>query len=374
MDWLKALSESYPAPVDSEDFVLSFDLSQRDELKAFYQKYGFVVVKNVVDENQINKTAEEIWSCKDGTLWEPSGVKRDDPLTWDDPNWMKKFGDVKNGFVNGFSEEELYWSWENRQNPNIYKLFTIILNREDLWVKFDRYGLMRPTKNIRLKNTSATDSPKFISRPQWLTEENWLHWDQNPWRQPNFKGVQGLLALSDSTEDSGGFICVPGSHHIMKQWGENNKSSYSGVEFVAISPEDPLTKFAQKITLRKGSFLLWDSRTLHANYANRGSEFRIVQYITYFPALKDEEDENGGDTKKMRAFQVRVWGHHGHYPPPVLTNLGEKLLGARNWKTGVLECEWRRRTYFTPLNILVVVGLVCVASVFVVRWQIKKEQ
>jgi len=201
---------------------------------------------------------------------------------------------------------------------------------------------MRPTKQIPLKNAKPSDSPTFMDKPEWLTVEQWLHWDQNPWGQPNFKGVQGLLALSNSTEDTGGFLCVPGSHLVMKEWGEKNKHHSHSVEFVEIPRDDSLYKFTQKITLRKGSFVVWDSRTLHANYANRSSQFRIVQYITYFTALKDSEDENEGDTKKMRTFQVRAWGHQGHYPPPVLTHLGEKLLGARNWSTGKLDCDWKK--------------------------------
>jgi len=294
-------------------------------------------------------------------------VERDDPLTWDNPNWMKKFGDVKNGFVNGFSYEELKWSWENRQSPNIYKLFTIILGRNDLWVKFDRYGHMRPTKQIPLKKARPYDPPAFIDKPEWLTGEQWLHWDQNPWAQPNFKGVQGVLALSNSTEDTGGFLCVPGSHLVMKEWGEKNKQHSHSIEYVEIPRNDSLYNFTQKITLRKGSFLVWDSRTLHANYANRSSQFRTVQYITYFPAIKDSEDENEGETKKMRTFQVRAWGHQGHYPPPLLTHLGEKLLGARNWTTGNLECDWRKpRVISIPVGIAVCAAVIISLSLLVV--------
>jgi len=331
--------------------------------REFFQKYGFVVVRDVVDSEQVTKTVDEIWSCKEGPQWEVSCVVRDDPLTWDNNNWMRKFGDVKNGFVNGFSETEVRESWNNRQNPNIYELFCNILGRDDLWVKFDRYGLMRPTKDIKIKAPTT----RLIDRPEWLTVENWLHWDQNPWRQPQFKGVQGLLALSDSTENTGGFICVPGSHHIFTAWAQHYIDNSSGVEFVQISSEDPIKNFAQKITLRKGSFIIWDSRTLHANYANRSSVFRVVQYITYFPAILDSEDENEGDTKRMRVFQVRAWGFEGRYPSPQLTQLGEKLLGARDWSTGKLQIEWnpinsrnKKISIFLSLFIIAVITAVIV--------------
>ncbi len=62
--------------------------------------------------------------------------------------------------------------WENRQHPNVVKLFQT-LKREDLWVKFDRYGMMRPTKGIAFKSNNGDGSVIFEDRPEWRSKPNW---------------------------------------------------------------------------------------------------------------------------------------------------------------------------------------------------------
>jgi hypothetical protein len=64
--------------------------------------------------------------------------------------------------------------WENRQHPNIVKLFQILLKQEDLWVKYDRYGMMRPTKGIAFKNNDDDDGSVVLEdRPEWRSKPNW---------------------------------------------------------------------------------------------------------------------------------------------------------------------------------------------------------
>lgn len=63
--------------------------------------------------------------------------------------------------------------WENRQHPNIVKLFQLVLKRDDLWVKFDRYGMMRPTKGIAFKNDNGDGSVTLEDKPEWRSKPNW---------------------------------------------------------------------------------------------------------------------------------------------------------------------------------------------------------
>lgn len=48
-------------------YTLNFTMDQLDEIKAFFEKYGFVVVRNVLSEKQIEETIEEIWKIIEGT-------------------------------------------------------------------------------------------------------------------------------------------------------------------------------------------------------------------------------------------------------------------------------------------------------------------
>lgn len=61
--------------------------------------------------------------------------------------------------------------WENRQHPNVVALFQKILKEEHIWVSFDRYGMMRPTKGISFKNN--TNDQIIEDRPQWKSKANW---------------------------------------------------------------------------------------------------------------------------------------------------------------------------------------------------------
>ena len=33
-----------------------------------------------------------------------------------------------------------------------------------------------------------------VHRPEWETEGEWIHWDQNPWEEPHFERVHGAWA------------------------------------------------------------------------------------------------------------------------------------------------------------------------------------
>ena len=57
---------------------------------------------------------------------------------------------------------------------------------------------------------------------KWKTLDTWLHWDKNPWVYPDFSTVQGLITLTDHTEDSGWFCCILKFHLKLREWAENN--------------------------------------------------------------------------------------------------------------------------------------------------------
>lgn len=56
----------------------------------------------------------------------------------------------------------------------------------------------------------------------------------------------------------------------------------SGCLVDLLNPDD--SKLTQKITMRRGSMVIWDSRLPHGNWPNDDDKFRLVLYHTYFPA------------------------------------------------------------------------------------------
>lgn len=77
------------------------------------------------------------------------------------------------GFISHMSDVVTKMCWENRQHPNVVKLFQILLKQDDLWVKFDRYGMMRPTKGIAFKKDDSDGSMTLEDRPEWQSKPNW---------------------------------------------------------------------------------------------------------------------------------------------------------------------------------------------------------
>lgn len=63
--------------------------------------------------------------------------------------------------------------WENRQHPNVVQLFQTLLKQEDLWVKLDRYGMMRPTQGIAFRSERDDGSVVLEDKPEWRSKSNW---------------------------------------------------------------------------------------------------------------------------------------------------------------------------------------------------------
>jgi len=67
-------------PRDAQGYVKTFLPNQADEIHSFFERYGVVVVQDVLDATDIEHSIDAIWSSPE---LESRGVKRDDPETWD---------------------------------------------------------------------------------------------------------------------------------------------------------------------------------------------------------------------------------------------------------------------------------------------------
>jgi len=195
-------------PLDSEGYCQSFTYDQTEEIKHFFDIYGFVVVRSILPEENIKATLADVFR--------KARVNPTRPESWLTLNWNEVFESKYNamrGFL-GYDYALSQAAWNNRQLPSVHQAFQAIFNQRNLWVKMDRYGFMRPTRGL-------TASPTFkVDKVDWETERNWVHWDQNPWLEPEFCRVQALFTLTDHTSISGGFHCIPGFTHYFKKYAE----------------------------------------------------------------------------------------------------------------------------------------------------------
>jgi poly-beta-hydroxyalkanoate depolymerase len=65
--------------------IVSFTVDQAEQYKEFFDKYGFVVVRDIIPKEDLLKTIDEIWheaeTTKDSLADIPT-VDRYDPTTW----------------------------------------------------------------------------------------------------------------------------------------------------------------------------------------------------------------------------------------------------------------------------------------------------
>ena len=206
--------------------------------------------------------------------------------------------------------------WDNRQHPKVYQAFAEIWGEEKLWVSLDRANMKPPARE---------------DKPDW-NNRGMIHWDLDTSQQPIQFGVQGVLYLTDTAEDQGGFQCVPGFNNTFEEWVKTQPEDRN--------PHNPdLAGLDVKVIPgNAGDLLIWHRLLAHGNGHNTSDKPRLAQYITMSPAPADDES----------ARQARVTSWQERRPMPnwpgdpraweqekqqtaELTSLGKKLLGVDPW-------------------------------------------
>ena len=272
----------------------------------FWQHNGFVIIRNAVSMADVEATV--------ALLWEFQEMDPRDSKSWYRPqlreNNMKELNN--SGMVECYNNQLL---WDNRQNPRVYDAFVDLWDREDLWVTIDRANLNPPNRHGR-------DFSGFI------------HWDADTSLTPLPVNVQGVLALSDTTPETGGFQCVPGLYRDLENWLLSQPKE-----------RDPFvpdlngyeTEF---VPMKAGELAIWNCLQPHGVRPNKSETVRMAQYISMVPAEEENEIIREWRTKSWAerippdgyAFpgDPRNW-EQDRYPKAKLSPLGEKLLGIQSW-------------------------------------------
>ena len=250
-----------------------FSYSELDNAKKFFLEHGFCVIKDIIDNELIEKRIDEIWNHP---AYLGNGlINRYNPETWNNSNnW---YTDDK-GFLDlncGYSYVDLEYYWKIRFHPKILSTFKYFLE-EDILLRLDRTGIMRPTKNIKLNNGYMVD------KPEWKTKDGWLHVDYNPFIDYKKFNIQGLLTLTEQTKTSGGFCCVPDFNKNIIDWRKRQQQQeFDFDDIYFFNKDDPVQKDIFRLEAPQGSLILWDGRTAHSNYSNDDNTFRIVDYVNF---------------------------------------------------------------------------------------------
>jgi hypothetical protein len=266
--------------------------------------HGYVIVHHAVPRENLEAVVDDIWRH--------TGANPNNPETWYRRDVIRPVGMV---------EMYHYQSmWNNRQNPHLYDIFRAIHRTDELAVSIDRVGLKPPDN---------PDHPEY-------DHKGMIHWDTDMTKYPDIPfHVQGVLALSDTEPDMGGFQCIPETYQHLEEFLktqirekiESRNPDYTGY---------PITR----PRLAAGDILIWTSLLLHGNGHNTSNKVRLCQYISMNPSARM--------TEEMRQARIQSWENNTHpqsrsFPgdprrieeerssPAQLTDLGRKLLGLDAW-------------------------------------------
>ena len=256
-------------PLDDDGYAQAFDpLEDEAGFVACWQRYGMVVSRRAVPTATCTQACQRMGEIVHQLSH--GACQLDDPASWAqvprDPAGAPLFS---RGFFEVYHDAVLA---ELRQAVRVYLHHVLIWGRADLWTSFDRLGLKLP------------DHEESYGLP--------LHVDQNPLVHPDFRTVQGVLALADCPLERGTFLAVPGSRQHFPEYAA---MATNRGEFVQLDTAHPiaatLAAQAQALPLRAGDLVSWDSRTTHANTANLSSQPRFVAYLAAGPVPAEKTAE-----------------------------------------------------------------------------------
>jgi len=331
--------------IDKEGYLKSFSLDEGENIRNFFNNFGFVVIRDVFNPEECTATIDDIWN-----YIKKNKIDRNDRETWSRRYWSGT-GLAEEGII-GFDCIFTHRTIQNRQNPNLHKAASIILGSPNLLVNHDRYGLFRPTKasptaeiersmqsmyNIHLDmnpwhyvfaensdhSHQVLDSLKYKSNQDFITENN------EPGCLKQFElNIQCLVNLADNHKEDGGFQVIPGFHHHLADFVQHSKDTLgkrfgTRSTFIILPVDQPLHKNALRVTARAGSMVIWDQRVAHGSAPNCSHNARYAQFFKIFYSnISPSRAERRSAAVKRELAKVGF---------TEVTPLGEKLFGLKPW-------------------------------------------
>ncbi|MFJ3881023.1 phytanoyl-CoA dioxygenase family protein [Streptomyces sp. NPDC090077] len=332
--YFSADGESYftPTPLRNLRKTRPLRVLSQDDF-AFWQTYGYTVVRQAVPAAAARRLLDFAWRFQDMDPARPDTWYRERPYRSPLDRDLHVYG-----FVEAYHHQLL---WDTRQARRVHDAFADVWDCEELWVSLDRLCLNPPNVGNRDRALATPADEGFDIA---------LHWDVDTTLPVLPQRVQGILALTDTAEDTGGFQCAPELFRVLDHWRTGRppgrdpfRPGTDPAEFPVVRPE-----------LRAGDLLVFNGLLPHgvAPNTSRGG-VRAVQYLSMMPALEEHRQLRESRICSWRTLGTPDWNptllgdalrHESlRYGPARLTGLGERLLGLAPWATAD-RSERRERT------------------------------
>jgi hypothetical protein len=225
--------------------------------------------------------------------------------------------------------------WDLRQDYRIVDVFAQIWNTYDLIVSMDGLSIMCPPE---IREGYCKPWP-HVDQAILRRQDNIAHNNNPPIgfiSESSLKSkpftIQGQFLFEDSFNGDGGFYCIPKSHLKFTKFAPKLEALNQTESERGKARTDFLKKFfnqskdelgnpyhTKHITARRGSLILWDSRTVHWNQhaskdrpSSKKPKVRMVGYLCYVPKARLTNEDRA---LRIEAFKNGVsTGHNPAYP------------------------------------------------------------
>jgi len=185
------------------------------------------------------------------------------------------------------------FAWLARTNRKITGIFKSLWETDELVASFDG---------------CCYYSYDHVGEPSY-----WTHTDQSSMKKGKHC-LQSFISLTDNVERT--LIVYRGSHKLheeyFKEYEIENPSDWNIINEEYI---ERLEDTKEYLEIKKGSLVVWDSRTFHQNTCGTPTccEERLVQYLCYLPKQNELNDEYTQNQRKY-FFNNRRTTNHWPYP------------------------------------------------------------
>lgn len=247
-------------------------------IKQEFEEKGYVVIPNVLNENEIVEYICEFNKWMDSVP---------------DSDYLHNLIDY-HGIFKYFQVGHQRFAWLLRTNPKILNIFKSLWNTDELVVSFD--GCC------------------YYPQEYKGTHSYWIHSDQSSLKK-GLCCIQSFASLTPNKERT--FIVYEGSHKLHEDYS-NTYNIQNPSDWNPIKEEYVETIQDRKriLNIEAGSLVLWDSRTFHQNTCGpeKCKEERLVQYLCYLPKNNENNDDHAQYSRLECFHNLRTTNH---YPYPI---------------------------------------------------------
>ncbi|MGW7820812.1 phytanoyl-CoA dioxygenase family protein [Streptomyces puniciscabiei] len=328
--YFSADGETYLAPTPLRHIEKSQPLRVLSEEDfAFWQTYGHVVVREAITPGEAKQLLD--------FAWEFQGLDPDRPDTWyAEPPFRSELD--RHLFIYGFVEAYHHQLiWDSRQTQRVYDAFVDVWDCAELWVTLDRLNFNPPNTRTRSRSLIEPADEGFDIE---------LHWDVDTTLAVLPQRVQGIIALTDTRPELGGFQCAPELFRRFEEWRVAQPPGRDPVRPGTDRAEFPVVR----PDLQAGDLLIFNGLLAHGvapNLSDNG--VRAVQYLSMMPALEEHTALRDSRVDSWRTLATPDWNatllgdartpEADRYGPAVLTPLGRRLLGLDSWSATAEEAQ-----------------------------------